>query len=217
MDIIYRIERQDQLYKTLPRALFFSPAIVVFSALTVLLPLSGVFASGSLTVTTNNYTSPCSIPTGNLSTPNAADSTSLFVAENSTVPPYWTGASRKAAELTAQVFLSQCIPDLPQVCGPNCRYKVHIPSFVFQCTPNASSTPSPSPGDSLWNGTSDPNWKWGFYVEWMSTSVDWVGPLGTWGSSYCSPFQAQYDVEVQIIPLSTNLSLIFFNDNSRSR
>ena len=121
IDIMYRIERQDQLYKTLPRALFFSPTIVVFSALTLLLPLSGVFASGSLTVTTNNYTSFCSVPTGNLSTPNTADSTSLFMAANGTVPPYWTGASRKAAELTTQVFLGQRIPDLPQACGPNCR------------------------------------------------------------------------------------------------
>jgi hypothetical protein len=68
---MYRIERQDQLYLTLPRALFFSPTIVAFSVLALLLPLSGVFAPGSLTIVTQNFTDVgnCTIPTGNLSTP----------------------------------------------------------------------------------------------------------------------------------------------------
>jgi len=70
---MYRIERQDQLYKTLPHALFFSPTIVIFSAPTILLPISGIFAPGSLSVTTINSTavSHCIIPTGNLSTPDS--------------------------------------------------------------------------------------------------------------------------------------------------
>jgi hypothetical protein len=72
---MYRIERQDQLYKTLPQALFFSPTIVIFSVLTLLLPLSGVFTPGSLAVTKNSFShvGPCMIPSGNLSASDTPD------------------------------------------------------------------------------------------------------------------------------------------------
>ena len=140
---MYRIERQDQLYKTLPQAVFFSPTIVVFTALNLLLPLSGVFAPGSLTVVTKNSTdvpSPCMIPSGNLSTPNASDSTSLynaFLGDSET----WSGFTLRATEVTTKCLAEQRIPDLPQSCGSNCHYKVSVLSFVIQCTPNPSSLP----------------------------------------------------------------------------
>ena len=141
IDTIYRIERQDQLYKTLPRALFFSPIIVVFSALTLLLPISGVFAPGSLTVATQNSThvGHCIIPTGYLSTPGTPDYSSFYITVGE--GPNWSGVTPRATELTAQWFVEQRIPDLPQACGPNCCYNLSIPSFVFQCTPNPSSLP----------------------------------------------------------------------------
>ena len=223
---MYRIERQDQLYKTLLKALFFSPTIVVFTALNFLLPLSGVFAPGSLSVVTQNFTDvggSCMIPSGNLSTPNTPDSISLF----STSGGKWGGVTPRAMELTAQCLVEQRIPDLPQACGPDCRYKVSVLSFVIQCTPNPSSLPymqvaedpytyyvensnaSYSPG-TLWNATVDlfpisiP-----FYVGWHSSSRN-----GTSGNASCSPVQAQYDVEVRTISLSTRF---FLNINSRSR
>ena len=215
IDIMYWIERQDQLYKTLPRALFFSPTIVVFSALTLLLPFSSVFAPGSLTITTRNSRigGSCLIPTGNLSTPNTVDSTSLFTTGG---VGYWNSVTPRATALTTQWFVEQRIPDLPQACGPNCRYKVHIPSFVFQCIPNPSSLPYAQAGipprdpltpsdTTLWNETTDPTSMWAFYIAWKSN-----GPNGTSGNASCSPVQAQYDVEVRTIALSTGLVLIFF-------
>ena len=212
---MYQIERQDQLYKTLPRAVFFSPTIVIFSALTLLLPLSGVFAPGSLTVTTKNssHVGPCMIPTGNFSTANTPDSASLYTTNGYNIGGIglWNGVTPRATTLTTQWLVEQRIPDLPQACGPNCRYKVHVPSFVFQCTPNPSSLPDGQAGDlksltmaTLWNGTIDPDSYWGFYIAWQSN-----GPNGTSGNAYCSSFQAQYDVEVWIVALSTCLSLIF--------
>ena len=101
---MYQIERQDQLYKTLPLAPFFSPIIVVFSAFT-LIPLSGVFAPGSLTVTTKTSTdirSSCWIPTGNISTPNTIDSTSLFTADGWS---FWTDVTSRATDLTTQCLV----------------------------------------------------------------------------------------------------------------
>jgi hypothetical protein len=205
---MYRVERQDQLYKTLPLALFFNPIIVFFSTLSLLLSLSGVFAPGSLTVATKNSTDigPCVIPTGYLSTPDTPDYTSLFTRDS---VGYWKTVTPRATALTMQWFVEQRIPDLPQACGPNCRYKVKVPSFVFQCTQNPSSLPYGQAGDNpssttLWNGTTDPNSMWGFYIAWQSTGLN-----GTRGNASCSPVQAQYDVEVRIIALSTSLWLIF--------
>jgi len=196
---MYRIERQDQLYKTLPRALFFSPIIVVFSALTLLLPLSGVFAPGSLTVTPKNITehNTCMIPTGNLSTPGP-DYQSFYFGNNR----LWVGSTPNAIALTTQCLVGQRIPDLPQACGPNCRYNVSVPSFAFQCTPNPPSLPYGQAGiDTLtfWNGTDDPTSKWAFYVAWKSNDVNGTG---TSGNASCSPVQAQYDFEVCPIVLS---------------
>jgi hypothetical protein len=195
------------LYKTLPQALFFSPTIVVFSALTLLLPLSGVFAPGSLTVTTQNSTNidTCMIPTSNLSAVNTPDSASLFTVD---ALARWNGVTPRAKALTLRWLVEQSIPDLPQACGPNCRYKVHVPSFVFNCTPNAGSVPSgqggnPTVGTTLWNGTEDPSLTGGFYIAWQSNGLN-----RTSGNAACSPVQAEYDVEVWMIALFTSLSLI---------
>ena len=217
---MYRIERQDQLYKTLPRALFFSPTIVVFSALTLFLPLSGVFAPGSLTVVNKNYTDirgSCIIPTGNLSNVGTPDYESLY---NAGYGNFWSSVTPRATQLITQWFVGQSIPDLPQACGLNCRYNISISSFVFKCTQNTSSLPDgqagiTTPGSrvvTVWNGTTDPNSAWGFYVLWRSTASPWSlgGVNGTSGNAYCSPFQAQYDIEVRTIAFSTRLSLIFF-------
>ena len=230
IDTMYRIERQDQLYKSLPQAVFSSPTIVVFTALNLLLPLSGVFAPGSLTVVTKNFTDvggPCMIPSGNLSTPNAPDSTSLF---STSLSENWSGVTPRATELTTQCLVEQRIPDLPQVCGLNCRYKVSVPSFLIRCTPNPPSLPYMqiqghtyleyvdavngtsrvfSPG-TLWNATASDNFSMDnmFYLGWYST-----GPNGTSGSASCLPYEAQYDVEVRKISLSTRF---FLNINSRS-
>ena len=202
---MYRIERQNQLYKTLPQALFLSPTIVIVSAFTLLLPLPGVIAPGSLTVTTKNSTDvagPCMIPTGNLSTPYTTDSMSLFTIGGS---GYWDSVTPRATTLIKKWFVEQRIPDLPQACGPDCRYKVQVPSFVFQCTPNPSSLPYAQagiitdPSITFWNGTTDPNSMWAFYIAWTSNA-----PNGTSGNASCSSVQAQYDVEVRIIALSTS-------------
>jgi hypothetical protein len=89
------------------------------------------------------------------------------------------------SRLLTQCFIEQRIPDLPQACGPNCRYKVNgVSSFAFQCTPNPSSLP-----DDL---TSE------FYIAWESN-----GPEGTSGNASCSAVEAQYDIEVRTIALST--------------
>jgi hypothetical protein len=209
---MYRIERQDQLYKTLPQALFFSPIIVIFSALTLFLPLSGIFAPGSLTVTTKNstVTSHCTIPTGNMSR-----NPSVLLGLRINSDDSSDSLSPNLLSLAVQSYVDHRIPDLPQACGPNCLYKVHVPSFVFNCTPNPSSLPYGQAGDEssekfpvLWNGTTaeiGPNNFMGeFYIAWQSN-----GPNGTSGNALCMPFQAQYDIEVRIIALSTNLLLIF--------
>ena len=205
---MYQIERQDQLYKTLPKALFFNPTIVIFSLLTLLLPLAGVFPPGSLTVTNSTFTNfgPCTIPTGNLSAQKTPDSLSLFTINNNYIE-----ATPRAKALTTRWLVEQSIPDLPQACGPNCCYKAHIPSFIFQCKPNPSLA---LPSTTLWNGTTDPHLMYGFFIAWRSN-----GPNGTQGTASCSPVQAQYDVEVRIIALSTHSLLIFFflNFNSRFR
>jgi hypothetical protein len=191
------------------------------------------------------------IPSGNLSAPNTSDSISLFTTD--IYGTSWTGVTPRATELTSQCLVDQRIIDLPQVCGPNCRYNVSVLSFVIQCTPNSSSLsrtasgttqvvvypfPPPvtdsdklgqpaaqpveksySPG-TLWNGTIDEYYIDGsqaspemiaissFFLVWHST-----GPNGTSGNASCSPVQAQYDVEVRTITLSTRL---FLNINSRS-
>jgi hypothetical protein len=126
----------------------------------------------------------------------------------------WVDVTPVATALTTQCLAEQRIPDLPQACGPNCRYKVSVLSFVFQCTPNPSSLPynqagnCPDPPDctdlALWNGTTDPSSMWAFYVAWSSNKwngTDWSG--GTSGNAHCSPVQAQYDVEVRTIALFT--------------
>jgi len=217
---MYRIERQDQLYQTLPRALLFSPIIVVFSVLALLLPLSGVFAPGSLTITQNfTHIGPCMIPTATLSTPETTNEwlsvlvpEAIFSKNNESLLGFatvWTGVTPRAMALTMQCLIEQRIPDLPQVCGPNCRYKVSVPSIVFQCVPNPPSLPyfqggynntdcrSCIPG-TYWNATTDPTSMWGFYIAWMSN-----GKNGTSGNASCSPVQAQYDVEVRTIASST--------------
>ena len=230
---MYQIERQGRLYKTLPQAVFFSPSIVAFTVLNLLLPLSGVFAPGSLTVVTKNSTGvrgPCMIPSGNLSTPNTPDSNSLFTTDQgSTTDLVWKGFTPRATELTMQCLVEQRIPDLPRVCGPDCRYNVSVASFVIQCTPNPSSLPYMLMGGdriiiydeysnasftvgTLWNGTKmqvdtdDPDVSaWPFYIGWHSND-----PNGKSGNASCSPFEAQYDVVVRPISLSTSLSLINF-------
>jgi hypothetical protein len=117
--------------------------------------------------------------------------------------------------LAMHFYVDHRIPDLPQACGPNCCYKVHVPSFVFNCTPNPSSLPYGQAGDEssakfpvLWNGTTvqfGPNYSMGeFYIAWQSN-----GPNGTSGNALCKPFLAQYDIEVRIFALSTSLLLIF--------
>ena len=186
IETIYQIERQDQIYKTLPWALFFSPTIVVLSLLTLILPLSGVFPPGSLTVTTKNYTDvpgPCMIPTGNLSN-------------------FYEAPISFYSRLTTQCFVEQRIPDLPQACGPNCRYKVNgVPAFAFQCTPNPSSLPEGQYGGdglTLWNGTTYSDLTLEFYIAWKSD-----GPNGTSGNASCLAVEAQYDIEVRTIALST--------------
>ena len=211
---MYRIERQDQLYKTLPQALFFCPIIVVFSALTLFLPLSGIFAPGSLTVTTKNSTviSNCTIPTGNIS---GIQDFSVFLGFYIDYNNGGFDPPPKVLSLAMQSYVDHRIPDLPQACGPNCRYKVHVPSFVFNCTPNPSSLPYGQAGNEgstessvLWNGTTEafgPNdFMGGFYIAWQSN-----GPNGTSGNAFCMPLQAQYDIEVRVIELSTSLLLIF--------
>jgi len=206
---MYRIERQDQLYKTLPRALFFSPTIVAFSAFTLLLPLSGVFAPGSLTVITQNLSQdrPCEIPTGNLSNASVVDYGTLFTTDDSGV---WSGPTGRATALATQCFLEHRIPDLPQACGPNCRYKVSVPSFVFQCTPNPPSLPYGQTDFSFtfWNGTTDPTSKLAFYVAWRSN-----GQSGTSGNASCSPVQAQYDIKVCTMTLFTQCLADFLMSN----
>ena len=186
---MYQIERRDQLYKTLLQALLFSPVIVAFSALTLLIPLSGVFAPGSLTVTTkgSTYDGFCMIPTGNLSTPNTPDFESLY-GPTASYPHSWVGVSPRAMALTTQCLVEQRIPDLPPACGPNCRYKVSVPSFVFQCRPNPSLLPYAQAGinceeinetivyceselQTIWNGTTDPASMWAFYVAWFSNGA----------------------------------------------
>ncbi|KDR79933.1 hypothetical protein GALMADRAFT_136510 [Galerina marginata CBS 339.88] len=219
INTLYHIERADQLYKTLPQALSFSRIIVAFTVLTLLLPLSGVLAPGSLTVTTKNDTNvngPCTIPTGNFSTPNAPDLGSLSTQGGA---GNWTSATPRATTLTTQWFVGQRIPDLPQACGPDCRYKLSIPSFVFQCTPNPPSLPFGQGGiarpqdqfpvgpTTLWNGTTDPNSMWAFYIAWNSN-----GANGTAGNASCSPVLAQYDVEVQtkggVQSVTTNITQV---------
>ena len=132
----------------------------------------------------------------------------------------------RAMNLAAQCLVEQRIPDLPQACGPNCRYKVSVPSFVIQCTPNPLSLPyMQAAGEmsyveannasfffgTLWNGTVDYTDGYTlFYVAWHSSSPN----RGTSGNGSCSPVQVQYDVEVRKISLSTRLILIV---NSRSR
>ena len=205
---MYRIERQDQLYKTLPRALFFSPTIVIFSALTLVLPLSGVFAPSSLTVAPKNFyniSGPCMIPTGNLSTPNTPDYSSLYSSEvNDVGSKYvqsWDESTTKATVFVSKLFMEHRIPDLPQSCGPNCRYNVSVPSFVFQCTPDPLSSPlfpvQKSPFN-LWWATQD-SVGWAFNVSWNSWSLN---ETGTSGKASCISVQAQYDIEVRVIPLS---------------
>ena len=215
---MYRIERQDQLYKTLLRALFYSPIIVAFSVLTLFLPLSGVFAPGSLTVTTQTSTSisHCTIPTGDLSLPGTPDFHSPFYYEGNTkvvggqvVAVGWVGVKFRATALTAQCLSGKRIPDLPQACGPDCSYKVSVPSFVFKCTPNPPSLPYGQSGIgcgdfercTIWNVTTDPTLKWAFYIAWSSTGANRTE--GNTGNAYCSPVQAQYDIEVRTIALST--------------
>ena len=204
---MYQIERQNQLYKTLPHALLFNPTIAISSALTLLLPLSGVFAPGSLTVTTKNSTDvgPCMVPTGNISAQNTPDNLSLFNMGGPPGPASITPSMTPKLAMLITQWLVQRIPDLPQACGPNCRYKVHMPSLFYQCTQNPSSLLYGQGGNShgnttLWNGTVGPNGL-DFYIAWQSN-----GPNGTWGNASCTPFQAQYDVEVRIITLSTSLS-----------
>lgn len=160
------------------------------------------------------------IPTGNLATPNTPDSKSFFTQGGTQMSGFnasWAGITPRVRGLTIQWFAGQRIPDLPQACGPNCRYKVHIPSFVFQCTPNPSLLPYGQAGNPMmdfttfwngtvepirfanpfhhlfWNGTEDPNSKWGFYVSWSSNGNYGAG---TSGNASCSPLQAEYDVEV---------------------
>jgi len=157
---------------------------VVFSALTLFLPLSGVFAPGSLTVATKKYTdvpSPCMIPTGNLSN-------------------FYEAPISFYSRLTTQSFVERRIPHLPQACGRNCRYKVNVPSFAFQCKPNPSSLPDGQGGNgfTLWNGTTYRDSTLGFYIAWNSN-----GPKGTSGYASCSPVEAQYDIEVRTIALFT--------------
>ena len=225
---MYRIERRDQLYQTLLQALLFSPVIVAFSVLTLLIPLSGVFAPGSLTVTTkgSTYNSSCMIPTGNLSTPNTPDSESLSnYGPVTAYPQPWVGFSPRAMALTTQCFVGQRIPDLPPACGSNCRYKVSVPSFVFQCTPNPSSLPYSqaglpracedpfcTPDITIWNGTTSPTGTsmWTFYVAWNSGNLEGQDLIGTSGNASCSPVQAQYDVEVRTIALYTQILADFF-------
>jgi len=208
------LNAKTKLYKTLPWALFFSPiTIVAFSVFILLLPLSGVFAPGSLTVATQNFTDigNCTISTGNLSTLLLVPGY-LYKQENYLE---WAGVKPRATALTTQRLANQRIPDLPQACGSDCRYNVSVPSFVFQCTPNPTSLPygqagsCPDPPDcgpdlALWNGTMDPTSRWAFYVasasnKWNGT--DWSG--GTSGNAHCSPVQTQYDVEVRTIALTT--------------
>ena len=119
--------------------------------------------------------------------------------------------------LTTQCLFEQRIPDVPQACGPNCRYTVSVPSFVFQCTPNPPSLPYGQGNGSgsylddhwinhtVWNGTTDPTSKWAFYVAWQSYSQS-----GTSGNGSCSPVQAQYDIEVCTISLFTQFLADFF-------
>ena len=220
---MYRIERRDQLYKTLLQALVFSPVIVAFSVLTLLVPLSGVFAPGSLTVTTkgSTYDGFCMIPTGSLSTPDTPDSESLYDLRHGLQK--WVAATPRAIALTTQCLVEQRIPDLPPACGPNCRYNVSVPSFVFQCTPNPSSLPyaqagipcgDPSylcnPDTTVWNGTTDPTSMWGFYIAWTTSNPAGLDLIGTSGNASCSSVQAQYDVEVRTITLSTQILADFF-------
>jgi len=180
----------------------------------LILPLSGVFAPGSLTVTIQGSTRighcivpstdamPCMIPTGDLST---SASTPLFTTDPNS--SRWYGVTPRTIALITEWFAHQRIPDLPQVCGPNCHYEVHIPSFVFQCTPDPPSLPygqidGPSPSSSeitIWNGTTDPHSTWGFYIAWKA----WSPSNRTSGNASCSPVQAQYDVKVRIVVLST--------------
>jgi len=209
---MYRIERQDQLYKTLPQALFFSPIIVIFSVITLFSPLSGIFAPGSLTVTTKNSTgiSNCTIPTGNIfGDLSSVSGVSLDANDGS------FDVSPKLLVPAMQSYVDHRIPDLPQACGPNCRYQVQVSSFVFNCTPSPSFLPYGLAGNEnstgfpvLWNGTTEPmgpNDLMGeFYIAWQSN-----GPNGTSGNVSCMPLQAQYDIEVWIISLSTSLLLIF--------
>ena len=148
----------------------------------------------------------------------------------------WTGVSPRAMALTTQCLVEQRIPDLPPACGPNCRYKVSVPSFVFQCTPNPSLLPNdqagmpgpclpeslgtvPDQGSyvcnglynvTMWNGTTDPTSMWAFYVAWDSGNLEGQDLIGTSGNASCSPVQAQYDVEVRTIALSTQILADFF-------
>jgi len=207
---MYQIERRNQLYKTLPQALFFSPIIVIFSAVTLFLPLSGIFSPASLTFTTKYSTviNNCTIPTGNISGQNTGDPSYFFGSNISSdgrfsVPP-------KLLSVIMQLHIDHRIRDLPQACGPNCRYKVHVPSFVFNCTSNPSYLPYGLAGNAsnqafpvLWNGTTVPmepsGFMGAFYIAWQSN-----GPNGTSGNASCMPLQAKYDIEVWIIAFSTS-------------
>ena len=120
----------------------------------------------------------------------------------------WTSVMPRAMGLIMQCVYEH-FPSFPEACRLNCHYEVSMPSLVFQCTPNPPSLPyaqvgipQSSPGASsgfvLWNVTRDPIFMWGFYVTWNSNGAD-----GTSGNTSCSPIQAQYNISVQIIALST--------------
>jgi hypothetical protein len=145
-----------------------------------------------------NISGNCTIPTGNLS--NFYETPISFFSG-----------------LTTRSYVEQRILDLPQACGPNCNYTVHVPSFAFNCTPNPSSLPDGQAGDgpSSWNGTMYPDstQTLGFYIAWNSDS-----PNGTSGNASCSSIQAQYDIKVRTIAFSTSfLTDSFLNFDSRSR
>jgi hypothetical protein len=197
IDTLYDIQRSNKLYQTLPQALFFSPLMVLISILTLLLPLSGVFAPGSLIVTIKNYTNtlPCIIPTGNLNSTEVE----LFSSVNSGGIFAWGGVLPQVTTLTIQWFIEQRIPDLPQVCGLNCLYTVSVPSFVFECQPDPVSLPyGQLDSTTLWNATLDPNLSYAFYVAWMNVKE---ATEHSRGSAHCLAVLAQYEVEVgEIVP-----------------
>ncbi|PPQ76882.1 hypothetical protein CVT26_001441 [Gymnopilus dilepis] len=183
---------------TMPMA----PVLALMAMVTVAEPLLTVFAPGSLSVVSEQYSVPkaCSVSTANVTKANLA-SYYVYVGDTSGIA-YLHNPTIRTSTLVTRVILGGSYILPPSPCG-SCSYNVSFVGAGANCTWATESRPpmnlqvpkGPATWLGIWNATYSwaNNTRWTLRLSVRNGSYHYYSPLTTYE---CRAYRADYTVKV---------------------